>query len=188
MLNLPNGVTWTNRTASSGTTNLLTGITFGKGLFVATGEFGTILTSPNGTNWTAINPAPTTELLYALDYDGENFTAVGTAVSLFTSEKRDLLDATAFSHGQRSFFSGLQPRHSCGRRVGRNGDQFFGWFDVGDSEFRVILSLNWVTSGKINIFLAFGTGNNFVRVDGPANAFKVTWCKFRRDQLVFRGR
>ena len=77
ILTSSNGVNWTNRTATSGTTNLLNGISAGKGLFVATGDLGTIVTSSDGSNWTAVNPAPTAEILWSVDYDGENFTAVG---------------------------------------------------------------------------------------------------------------
>jgi hypothetical protein len=44
------GTTWTLRT--SGTSNDLERATYGNGLFVAVGEGGTILTSPDGVNWT----------------------------------------------------------------------------------------------------------------------------------------
>jgi hypothetical protein len=45
-------VSWTART--SGTSNwLLFGVTYGNGLFVAVGDGGTILTSPDGVSWTA---------------------------------------------------------------------------------------------------------------------------------------
>jgi hypothetical protein len=44
ILTSPDGVKWTRRT--SGTNNLLYGVTYGNGLFVAVGDRGTILTSP----------------------------------------------------------------------------------------------------------------------------------------------
>jgi hypothetical protein len=44
-------VSWTART--SGTGDWLGGVTYGNGLFVAVGDFGTILTSPDGVSWTA---------------------------------------------------------------------------------------------------------------------------------------
>jgi hypothetical protein len=43
-------VNWTRRT--SGTSNDLYGVTYGNGTFVAVGEGGTILTSPDGVTWT----------------------------------------------------------------------------------------------------------------------------------------
>jgi hypothetical protein len=43
-------VSWTQQT--SGTRDDLNGVAYGNGLFVAVGDFGTILTSPDGVNWT----------------------------------------------------------------------------------------------------------------------------------------
>jgi hypothetical protein len=47
---LPGRGDWTER--ASGTSNWLNGVTYGNGLFVAVGEDGTILTSPDGVTWT----------------------------------------------------------------------------------------------------------------------------------------
>ena len=44
-------ITWTAR--SSGTTELMSGVTFGNGRWVAVGEEGTILTSTDAASWSA---------------------------------------------------------------------------------------------------------------------------------------
>lgn len=49
----PDGITWTNRTAS--VANNWQSVTYGNGLYVATSSTGTgdrIMTSPNGITWT----------------------------------------------------------------------------------------------------------------------------------------
>ena len=48
------GATWTPR--ASWTTNSLSGVAYVNGLFVAVGDRGTILTSPDGVNWTRQTP------------------------------------------------------------------------------------------------------------------------------------
>ena len=44
------GTTWTERT--SGTSDHLSGVTYGNNTFVTVGNSGTILTSPDGNSWT----------------------------------------------------------------------------------------------------------------------------------------
>ena len=66
---------WHVRT--SGTTNELNGITYGKGTFVAVGD-DTILTSPDGVTWTSIDSG-TTASLYGVAYGNGTFVAVGSA-------------------------------------------------------------------------------------------------------------
>jgi hypothetical protein len=68
----------------SGTTNFLWSVAFGNGLFVATGDSGTILTSSNGQAWT---PAASgvTNSLRGVTYGQGQFIAVGQAGAIITS-------------------------------------------------------------------------------------------------------
>ena len=60
------------------------GITFGNGLFVAVGEKGTILTSPNGIQWTS-RPVATSAKLTSVAYGNPIYTAVGESGTIVTS-------------------------------------------------------------------------------------------------------
>jgi len=78
------GTTWTRRT--SGTIESLYGVTYSgdRGLFVAVGTNGTILTSPNGVSWAR----QTSETVYALQgvtYGDGKFVVVGSAGTILTS-------------------------------------------------------------------------------------------------------
>jgi hypothetical protein len=67
-------VSWTAR--ASGTSNRLNGVTYGNGLFVAVGKYGTILTSPDGVTWTE-QASPTGNPLFGVTYGNGLFVAVG---------------------------------------------------------------------------------------------------------------
>jgi hypothetical protein len=69
---------------SSPTTSALWGATYGNGLFVAVGDHGTIITSPDGTQWTPRN-STTTQWLLSVSYGGGTFVAVGNTGSVLTS-------------------------------------------------------------------------------------------------------
>jgi len=69
------GSTWTRR--ESGTREPLFGVTYGNGIFVAVGDGGTILTSPNGVNWTHRDPAGTANTLFGVTYGNGIFVVVG---------------------------------------------------------------------------------------------------------------
>jgi hypothetical protein len=78
---------------NSGTTNELTAVAYGNGLFVATcycspisGQ-GVIMTSPDGTTWTSQYVLNTS--LYDVAYGNGTFVAVGTGTKLF--EKTSIL-------------------------------------------------------------------------------------------------
>jgi hypothetical protein len=59
-------------------------VTYGNGLFVAVGEWGTILTSPDGVTWTA-RTSGTSNLLYDVTYGNGTFVAVGEWGTILTS-------------------------------------------------------------------------------------------------------
>jgi hypothetical protein len=69
--------TWTERT--SGTTNALYGVTYGNGTFVAVGDDGTILTSPDGAGWTT-RTSGITDYLSGVTYGNGTFVAVGNLI------------------------------------------------------------------------------------------------------------
>lgn len=77
-----NGGPWTEQ--FSGTTNALTGVTFGRDQFVAVGDLGTILVSGNGTYWQQYNSG-TSELLNRVAFGEGLFVAVGASGTILTS-------------------------------------------------------------------------------------------------------
>ena len=56
--------------------NTLNGIVYGNGTFVAVGDYGTTLTSPDGVSWT-VRTSGTSNLLYGVAYGNGTFVAVG---------------------------------------------------------------------------------------------------------------
>lgn len=77
-----NNWTWTNRT--SGTTNALNGVTYGNGQFIAVGNNGTIITSPDGITWTT-RTSGTSNGLLGIVYGNGQFIAVGNSSTILTS-------------------------------------------------------------------------------------------------------
>jgi len=69
------GSTWTRR--ESGTWRPLFGVTYGNGLFVAVGDVGILITSPDGVNWTRRDPAGTANTLFGVTYGNGIFVVVG---------------------------------------------------------------------------------------------------------------
>jgi len=82
LLTSPDGTTWTART--SGTSNILNGVTYGNGTFVAVGDNGTILTSPDGASWTP-RTSGTSNWLFGVTYGNNTFVAVGDRGAILTS-------------------------------------------------------------------------------------------------------
>ena len=71
-------------TRTSGTTNNLTSVTYGNGLFVTVGDSGTILTSSDGKTWTE-RTSGTGYNLYGVTYGNGTFVAVGYAAIILAS-------------------------------------------------------------------------------------------------------
>jgi hypothetical protein len=71
-------------TRTSGTTNNLTSVTYGNGLFVTVGDSGTILTSPDGKTWTE-RTSGTGHNLWGVTYGNGTFVAVGYAAIILSS-------------------------------------------------------------------------------------------------------
>jgi hypothetical protein len=59
-------------------------VTYGNGLFVAVGEGGTILTSPDGVSWTR-QTSGTYYPLHGVAYGNNTFVAVGEYSTILTS-------------------------------------------------------------------------------------------------------
>lgn len=76
------GVIWTER--SSDTASNLNGVAYGNGIFVAVGEYGTILTSKNGATWT-VRTSGIEETLHSVTYGGGTFVVVGERGTVLTS-------------------------------------------------------------------------------------------------------
>lgn len=73
---------WTSR--ASGTASMLFEAAYGNNTFVAVGEAGTILTSPEGMIWTS-RPSGTTNNLLGIAYGNQTYVAVGWAGTVLTS-------------------------------------------------------------------------------------------------------
>ena len=75
------GTTWTLRSWGFG---LFFGLTYGNGLFVAVGKYGTILTSRNGVKWIR-RASGTSNDLNGVTYGNGIFVAVGRYGTILTS-------------------------------------------------------------------------------------------------------
>jgi hypothetical protein len=83
----------------SGATNYLQNVVYEKGLYVAVGYQGAILTSSNAVEWTAQNSG-TTDSLYTLVYGGGLFVAAGNRGALTVSE--DGINWSAINSGTQN--------------------------------------------------------------------------------------
>ena len=121
ILTSSNGTTWDSRI--SGTTNNLSGVTFGNSTFVTLGDNGTILTSSDGNSWTK-RTSGTSEHLYEVTYGDGLFVVVGENSTIITSS-----DGTTWTErdGLRSkwaipkYLKGVSYRKKLFVAVGRNG-------------------------------------------------------------------
>jgi hypothetical protein len=151
ILTSPDGNTWID--ADPMTTNTLNDIIFMNGLFVAVGEAGTIITSPNGTNWTVQSTGGyagnldrikflNKEFLVSplISQDGTNWTQhSGFADVVFTGTHY-------FVHAGSAIFSAV----AGGATIGEFTDiQFDGmnvivtWTGDGDLEFAPGIGAGW---------------------------------------------
>jgi len=77
-----NGFQWAAQ--ASKVTDLLWGITYGNGLYVAVGSMGAVVTSPNGIDWTKQN-STVSESLYGIAFGNGKFIAVGNSGRIISS-------------------------------------------------------------------------------------------------------
>src|ERR1043166_7257663 len=79
------GIHWTSPGAGQyPTSNTLFAVTYGNGLYVAVGDKGTILSSPDGVTWT-LHSCGITKNLRAVTYTGSRFMAGGESGTMATS-------------------------------------------------------------------------------------------------------
>lgn len=95
--------TWT--TASSATGQNLWGVTYGGGQFVAVGENATILTSIDGTAWTARSTGATWLLAVAYSAELQRYVAIGDQGTVLTSS--DAVTWTARTSGTTQRLNGI---------------------------------------------------------------------------------
>jgi len=78
------GITWTTRTSGFGA-NVIYGVTYGDGLYVAVGDDGTMTTSTDGTTWTTRTSGFGTTRIYGVTYGDGLYVAVGDDGTMTTS-------------------------------------------------------------------------------------------------------
>ncbi|MBF0537715.1 MAG: hypothetical protein HQL03_05615 [Nitrospirae bacterium] len=120
------GVTWTTRT--SGTSNVLTGVSYGNNTFVAVGgiynsadlayDDGAIMTSPDGVTWTTRTSIKSNKL-NAVSYVNNTFVAVGEGGTMLTSP--DGVTWRTRTSGTSNSLSGVSYGNNTFVAVGDNG-------------------------------------------------------------------
>src|SRR5258708_13041168 len=83
MVSSPDGIAWNQLPIALPNYSVLYSIAYGNGQWIAAGWAGHILSSPDGTNWTA--QAISAGLLSAISYGGGQWVAVGGFGRVFTS-------------------------------------------------------------------------------------------------------
>lgn len=79
------GVDWTTRQTLKIFTKWLFGVAYGNGVFVAVGDKGTIIKSPDGHNWDPFDLDDDSITLRGITYDNGLFIAVGSGGTIVTS-------------------------------------------------------------------------------------------------------
>jgi hypothetical protein len=108
--------TWSESTL--GTTKILNGVTYGNGLYVAVGHWGTIMTSPDGTTWSG-QTSDTRDHLLRVTYGNGSFVAVGWSGTILTSP--DGTTWTARASGTTNAFRGVTYVNNLFVAVGDSG-------------------------------------------------------------------
>ena len=93
----------------SGTMNTLNGVTWSGTQFVAVGDGGTILTSPDGITWTSRAPSSPAPLLYGAAWSGTKFVAVGRSSGLLTGAEMTSADGITWTAQDMSTLPFAQP-------------------------------------------------------------------------------
>jgi hypothetical protein len=147
----------------SGTTNYLGAVTFGDGVFVAAGDYGTILTSSNGVDWLPSTTGITNSLFGVAQGQGQ-FVAVGQYGVVFTSS-----NGVAWSSQSSGTANNLYAVAYTD----------VGFVAVGDSGTIVTSSngSNWVvqTSGTSARFVGVGAGFGKAFAGAAVNPPALFW-------------
>ena len=81
----PDGITWTQRTAAGGYSDILFAVASDGQLLVTVGQSSEIQTSPDGITWTQRVPAPAALDSYGAVSDGARFLICGESGTIQTS-------------------------------------------------------------------------------------------------------
>lgn len=162
--------TW--NAVSSPTTQTLWSVCHGGGQFVAVGENGTILTSPDGVAWTPRVSGFPTRWLVGVGYGNGLYVAVGEAGLILTSS--DAMTWTA--------------RHTFGTRINAvaYGNGFFLAVDDVGVRWRSLDGITWVVTNTFNIgpylrglaygaphFVTSGLNNLQTSIDGVSFTHRI---------------
>lgn len=149
---------WTKKT--SDTPEFLLGVCHGNATYVAVGENGAIVASPDATSWSPASPGTNATLRAVIHADGQ-FVAAGENGAILTSP--DGASWTARSSGVTDFLSGLA--HGAGRyvAVGANGTiltspDAIGWTPAGSGTTAFLQGV----SHAAGLFVATGAGGTIL--------------------------
>ncbi|MBL9135811.1 MAG: hypothetical protein JNK85_08085 [Verrucomicrobiales bacterium] len=112
------GIVWTNVNHGL-TTNTLQGVTWDGQQYVVVGGNGTVLRSPDGTNWTLGRIQTSKRLFSSVARSGATWVATGASGSLYTSE--NAVDWTERNQGTTNWIYRARPVAGQWVAVGQNG-------------------------------------------------------------------
>ncbi len=172
------GVTW-GTAVFPDSTRQLEAVTYGGGQFVAVGDGGTVLTSPDGTNWTA-QLSMTTDWLVAVAYGNDTYVALGMGGTLVSS--KDGTNWTEQTLSAWSSFSGLAYGNGTFVAVAGGGASFvctstngYDWISLGFAASPgPLLGVGW----DAGMFVALGGGGLVASSTDGAN-----WTKHASGSL-----
>lgn len=161
------GKSWSAAADNAFSTSQLSGLTFGEGLFVATGSGGEILVSPDGSNWARPEDTGTTATLSCAVYGNGRFVAAGTGGTVVVSD--DAITWSEHSSPTANWIRGLAYHDGLYVAVGLNGVIMSSsdgktWVESPDSG--TYASIPSVTYGAGKFVAADKTGQILTSVDG----------------------
>ena len=154
----------------SGTEELLSGVVFGNGLFVAVGLEGAIVSSPDGVSWT-VESSGSTASFRAVAFASGLFVVVGTGGTILTSP--DGHEWTPRSLGTAAVLSGVAFGNGRFVAVGLSGAVVYSADAISWSPASSLTSnfLQSVTFGGGKFVAVGGSGTVRTSTDG------VTWAR-----------
>ncbi len=143
--------------------NYLYGAAYGNGLFVAAGDAGTLVTSPDGVSWTMAEP-DTLASLYGITYGNNLFVAVGDGGTILTSG--DGVTWTPVVSGAANTLYGITYGNNLFVAVGDGGTILTS----GDG-------VTWtpVVSGAANTLYGITYGNNLFVAVGDTGTILISF-------------
>jgi hypothetical protein len=181
----PDGISWTwTWNYSFGGSFWLEGVVYGKNKFVAVGDAGTILTSPDGGAWTKRTATTTGKTLLGIVYGDGQFVGVGYAGTIVTSPDGITwtnIPAPLRTNTSQSWYWGIAYGNNKFVAVGGSQDAQ----DPAQSYDAILTSsdgLIWIdrNSGTTNQLASVAYGNNWFVAVGKAGTILtspdgITW-------------